>query len=254
MEIRRMPIDRLNPAPYNPRKDLKPGDPEYERLKKSIMEFDLVEPLVWNKQTGRLVSGHQRLKVLRELGYKEVEVSVVDLPEDKEKALNVALNKIQGEWDEEKLEALLEELYREGLWELTGFDAAEIKRMVSELSLEESPYTYKVEAVHYQPGEEAPDIEELVDRSRYEELLRAIEVTEVDERVKQFLRLAATRFLRFNYAKIADYYAHADAAVQRLFEELALVIIDFEDAIAKGFVRFCKRIEEMLEEEHPDGE
>ncbi len=110
MEIRKMPIDKLDPAYYNPRKDLKPGDPEYEKLKKSIQEFDLVEPLVWNERTSRLIGGHQRLKVLQELGYTKVEVSVVDLPEEKEKALNVALNKIQGDWDYVKLKDLLEEL------------------------------------------------------------------------------------------------------------------------------------------------
>ena len=110
MEIRKMLIDKLNPAYYNPRKDLKPGDVEYEKLKKSIQEFDLVEPLVWNKRTGRLVGGHQRLKVLKELGYQEVEVSVVDLPEEKEKALNIALNKIQGDWDYVKLKDLLQDL------------------------------------------------------------------------------------------------------------------------------------------------
>ncbi len=251
MEIRRMKIDDINPAHYNPRKDLRPGDPEYEKLKKSILEFSLVEPLVWNERTGRLVGGHQRLKVLKELGYTEVEVSVVDLPEDKEKALNIALNKIQGEWDEEKLQVLLEELYREGLSELTGFDETELKKIVSELAVESSPYTYKVDAVQYQPRGK-PSIEELVDTAKYEELLRKIEEAEVEGKVKELLRLAATRFLRFNYAKIADFYAGADANTQRLFEDLALVIIDFQDAIAKGFVRFSKRITDMFEEEYQD--
>lgn len=245
-----MQIEKLEPAFYNPRKDLKPGDPEYEKLKQSIEEFDLVEPLVWNERTGRLVGGHQRLKVLKELGVTDVEVSVVDLPPEKEKALNVALNKIQGEWDEEKLQSLLNELYREGTWELTGFEELEIKKLVADLAIESNPYTYKVEAIQYQP-QGNPSIEELVDTARYEELLRKIEKAEVDEEIKSFLRLAATRFLRFNYAKIADYYANVESEVQRLFEELALVIIDFNDAIAKGFVRFTKQITDMLKEEYP---
>jgi len=67
MEILNIAIKDINPAPYNPRKDLRPGDPEYENIKQSILEFDMVEPLVWNKQTGNLVGGHQRLKVLEEM-------------------------------------------------------------------------------------------------------------------------------------------------------------------------------------------
>ena len=73
MNIQKIPISQSQPATYNPRKDLKPGDPEYEKVKRSIQEFDLVEPLVWNKRTGNLVGGHQRLKVLQEMGVIESE-------------------------------------------------------------------------------------------------------------------------------------------------------------------------------------
>jgi len=86
MEIAKIAIEKINPAPYNPRQDLKPGDPDYEKLRKSLEEFDCVEPLVWNKRTGHLVGGHQRLKVLKARGDREVMVSVVDLPLDKEKS------------------------------------------------------------------------------------------------------------------------------------------------------------------------
>ena len=135
MEIRKMPIDQLNPAAYNPRKDLQPGDPEYENLKRSIQEFDLVEPLIWNERSGRLIGGHQRLKVLQELGYTEIEVSVVDLPEEKEKALNIALNKIQGDWDYLKLKDLLHELDTGAFdLELTGFDIEEIEDLMTQFA------------------------------------------------------------------------------------------------------------------------
>jgi ParB-like chromosome segregation protein Spo0J len=108
MNIQKIKIERINPAAYNPRIDLKPGDPEYEKLKRSIDTFGYIEPLIWNSRTGNLVGGHQRFKILLEQGAKEVEVSVVDLDPEKEKALNLALNKIRGDWDEEKLGALLE--------------------------------------------------------------------------------------------------------------------------------------------------
>jgi ParB-like chromosome segregation protein Spo0J len=96
MRIKKIKIEQINPAAYNPRVDLKPGDTEYEKLKNSIANFGCVEPLVWNKRTGNLVGGHQRLKILVEQGFAEVEVSVVDLSLEKEKALNLALNKISG--------------------------------------------------------------------------------------------------------------------------------------------------------------
>jgi len=127
MRIESIEITKINPAKYNPRKDLKPGDPEYEKLKRSIREFDIVEPLVWNERTGNLVGGHQRLKVLQELGYTEVEVSVVDMNEAKEKALNVALNKISGDWDMDKLKDVIDDLSEQGFdLDLTGFDASEL--------------------------------------------------------------------------------------------------------------------------------
>lgn len=133
MEIKEMKIDDLIPADYNPRKDLKPGDPEYEKLRKSIQEFGYVDAIIWNKRTGVVVGGHQRLKVLKELGYEKVKVSVVDLDEQKEKALNLALNKIEGDWDKTLLKNLLEELDTgEFDMELTGFDEKEIEKLMTE--------------------------------------------------------------------------------------------------------------------------
>ena len=117
----------LLPADYNPRKDLKPGDAEYEKLKRSIEQFGYVEPVIWNKTTGRVVGGHQRLKVLMDLGFTEVDCVVVELPDEKEKALNVALNKISGDWDKDKLALLISDLQGADFdVSLTGFDPAEI--------------------------------------------------------------------------------------------------------------------------------
>ena len=117
----------LLPADYNPRKDLKPGDAEYEKLKRSIEQFGYVEPVIWNKVTGRVVGGHQRLKVLIDMGITEVECVVVEMDESKEKALNVALNKISGDWDKDKLALLIADLHGEDFdVSLTGFEPAEI--------------------------------------------------------------------------------------------------------------------------------
>ena len=76
MNIEKKNVKDLLPADYNPRKDLKPGDPEYEKLKRSIEQFGYVEPVIWNKATGRVVGGHQRLKVLIDMGISEVECVV----------------------------------------------------------------------------------------------------------------------------------------------------------------------------------
>ena len=92
---------------YNPRKDLRPGDPAYEKLRKSIEGHGYIEPLVWNKRTGHIVGGHQRLKVLKELGETEADMSVIDVDEREEKMLNLRLNRIKGRWDYDKLEELV---------------------------------------------------------------------------------------------------------------------------------------------------
>lgn len=117
----------LLPADYNPRKDLKPGDAEYEKLKRSIEQFGYVEPVIWNQTTGRVVGGHQRLKVLMDMGLSEVDCVVVEMDEDKEKALNIALNKISGDWDKDKLALLIADLQGADFdVSLTGFEPVEI--------------------------------------------------------------------------------------------------------------------------------
>jgi ParB-like chromosome segregation protein Spo0J len=120
VQIERIPINRLRAAPYNPRRALRPGDAAWERLARSLQEFDLVQPLVWNRRTEHLVGGHQRLAILKERGVVDVECVVVDLAPEREKALNVALNNpaVAGDWEPERLVSLIEELQ-----ELPDFDA-----------------------------------------------------------------------------------------------------------------------------------
>ena len=127
-------ICELNPAEYNPRKRLKPGDEEYERLKRSIEAFGYVDPIIINAD-GTVIGGHQRLNVLTDLGYSEADVAVVDLNKSDEKALNIALNKITGEWDTEKLATIFAELDMEGYdLSLTGFGEDEYDSIVSALT------------------------------------------------------------------------------------------------------------------------
>lgn len=131
-EIKAIPIGELNPAPYNPRKDLKPCDAEYEKIKASITAFGFIEPIVWNSRTGNVVGGHQRLKVLQEQGVKSVPCVVVDYDLDTEKAANLAPNKISGDWEFSKLADLLLDLESVNFdLALTGFDVGEIKNIMA---------------------------------------------------------------------------------------------------------------------------
>jgi len=133
MEFIKLKIDQLVHAEYNPRKDLKAGDPEFEKIKNSIAEFGYCEPIIVNKDY-TIVGGHQRHKVLQALGYVEVDCVIIDVDKTKEKALNIALNKITGEWDTDALAGLLEDLKMQDYnIELTGFDFAEAEKLFDEL-------------------------------------------------------------------------------------------------------------------------
>lgn len=123
--VQEIKVTELNAAPYNPRVTLEPGMLEWEKIKHSIEEFGNVEPIVWNKRTGNVVGGHQRLSVLKSMGYETVPCSVVDLDENEEKLLNLALNKIKGQWDYDKLEDILRGFDYE-VATASGFSAEEI--------------------------------------------------------------------------------------------------------------------------------
>lgn len=105
----RRPLSSLHPADYNPRKKLTPSDPEYKNIERSLKEFGYVDPIIIN-QDGTIIGGHQRCTVLQDLGETEADVIVLDLSKDDEKALNIALNKIGGEWDMQKLRDALGDL------------------------------------------------------------------------------------------------------------------------------------------------
>lgn len=130
MEFTRKKIDELVPADYNPRKDLQEADKEYQDIKNGILTYGLVIPLIMNKRTGNLVNGHQRLKVLKALGWTEVDVSVVDMDEKKEKALNLALSRIDGDFDKNALTNVMSEIKASGIDPITlGFTKSEIEKM-----------------------------------------------------------------------------------------------------------------------------
>ena len=137
MEFKKLPIGELTPASYNPRKKLKAGDREYEKIKNSILEFGYVDPVIVNKDL-TVIGGHQRITVLKELGHKELDCVVIDIDKTKEKALNVALNKISGEWNKELLAELIQDLQALDYdVSFTGFEPPEIDQLFNELHSKE---------------------------------------------------------------------------------------------------------------------
>lgn len=110
----------------------------------------------------------------------------------------------------------------------------------------DSKYTGKVSIPQYLPKNEKPSLYSIFDTRKYESLVAEINASSLPEEEKEFLRLAATRHIVFNYSKVADYYAHSDRAMQQLMEKSALVIIDIDDAIANGYVKLSKNIEKIM--------
>lgn len=172
MLIETLPLSRLKPAPYNPRVTLKPGMPRYERLARSLEEFDLVQPLVWNRRSGHVVGGHQRLAILQSKGVTETPCVVVDLDGDREKVLNVALNNanVGGDWDTDAMLVLLGELSASSDVDatLTGFSDGELRELLFEPELDRAPIDAEdenafVDVTLEVPRERWPEIETWVD-------------------------------------------------------------------------------------------
>ena len=139
MRFEKRKLVDLKHALYNPRRKLKEGDPEFEKIKNSIEAFGYVDPIIVNHDN-TIIGGHQRATVLQTLGYTEVEVVVTELDKASEKALNIALNKITGQWDMPALKDLLLELEHDNFaMELTGFDMEEIEDLMTQYHDGENP-------------------------------------------------------------------------------------------------------------------
>ena len=117
---------------------------------------------------------------------------------------------------------------------------------------EDDNYSRKIEAPIYTPKGEKPTPQDLFDDKRAKELLADIEATDLPEDEKEFLRIAARRHTVINFKRVADYYAHSPAPVQKLMEDSALVIIDFERAIELGYVKLSEEIAAQYLKDYPD--
>ena len=188
MQIKKIKLNSINPARYNPRKDLQQNDPEYQKLRDSIATFGYVDPLIVNVRTNNLVGGHQRLKILIEQGIEEAEVSIVDLSPENEKALNLALNKISGDWDNDKLAVLLDELTKIPDFNvtLTGFDLPEISNILDTF-FEPKEGASEIETIDEEPITREGDLIQLGDHrilcgdsSKFEDMARLMNGEKAD--------------------------------------------------------------------------
>ena len=139
LQLEKRRLADLIPASYNPRVALRPGDPAYEKIVRSIEDFGYCDPIIVN-QDGTIVGGHQRVQVLKDMGAETADVVVVDLDPEREKALNIALNKITGQWDTAKLTELIGELDIED-YDQTGFSQEELGAMLAQARISPEDFT-----------------------------------------------------------------------------------------------------------------
>lgn len=226
-------ITELKPYKKNAKKHPKQ---QVEQIANSIKEFGFTQPVLIDKHNC-VVAGHGRVLGAKKAGLKQVPtICLEDLTPEQIKAYRLADNKLnESAWDTALLMQSLDEISDIDM-SLFGFD---LGKAIEE---EQNKYTAKTNIPQYEVKGEKPTITELVDTSKTKELQSKIKQADIPEEIKQFLKLASYRHLCFDYSKIAEFYAQSDKEVQELIEDSALVIIDFDDAIAKGYVQLSDQV------------
>lgn len=238
-------IAELVPNPRNPNKH---GDRQIALLAKIIRHQGWRSPIVVSKRSGFVVAGHGRLEAAKLLQVEQVPVDFQDFAtEADEWAHLVADNRIAelAEIDQGELAALLKELDGKIDLDLTGFDLNGLEG-IELVAVDDKTYTNKIVVPIYTPKGERPNPGELFDRTKTEQLLKEIRETKLPDDVAQFLRFAAERHTVFNFSKIAEFYCHATKDVQNLMEKSAAVIIDYDKAVANGFVHLSNELSALV--------
>lgn len=243
-----LPTDSLIPYANNPRQNLAAVD----AVAASIKEFGFKVPIIIASNRV-IVAGDTRLKAAKKLQMPEVPCIVADdLTEGQIKAFRLADNKVAeiATWDMDALQAELQQLAETFSFSMEqfGFPALEPDGT--------TPYTAKISPVLYEPTDlpSGTEASMLYDFSKTQELLQKIDECALPDDQKAFLRIAASRFTVFNYSMIADYYAGTTLEMQKMMRELALVIIDFDEALEQGFVLWTKKLEKILGKRSQGGE
>lgn len=232
---------------------------QVSQIAASIREFGFINPVLVKKDL-TIIAGHGRVRAAQHLNMQEVPCLILDhLTDVQAKALAIADNKIplNAGWDVEMLNLEMDELKLSGAdLSLLAFNDEELKSLIDglvkeEISSEEA-YTSKIIAPIYEPKGEQPLVTQLFDNVKTQQLVDEIDKCELSPEIANFLRLAAQRHTSFNFRNIAEFYSHADQNIQRLFEQSALVIIDFDAAIENGFVHLTERLAELAAREEEE--
>ena len=236
METQILKISEIKLNPENPR-FIK--DDKFKKLVNSIKEFPemlKIRPIVVNSEMV-ILGGNMRFKACKDAGLKEIPVIVAkDLTSDQQREFLIKDNVSGGEWDWDALQSWDADELNE--W---GLDLPEEKQN------DEESYTTKVESPIYEPKGDKPKETDLYDLTKYNLLLKEIENSNLSDEKKEFLKFSATRHIEFNYAKIAEFYAHEKNEAQELMENSALIIIDYDKAIELGFVKLFDDLNNLSE-------
>lgn len=238
MKIFEKEVDALIPYAFNNKVH---DEVQVNRIANSIKEFWFTQPLVIDKDNVVII-GHWRLEAAKKLWMEEVPCVIMsDLTEAQVKKLRILDNKLnESEYDLANLRLELESLPDLNFWdlELTSadlFPELEIDEFNPDDFEEDNWYTQKTDTPIYEPTGEKVSIDEMIKTDKYDELVDKINDADLPDDIKDFLLKASTRHIQFNYKKIAEYYSNAPKEIQELFEDNALVIIDFDKAIEDGY-------------------
>ena len=246
MKIEKIKVSEI--IPYEDNAKLHP-ERQVQQIKASINEFGFNDPIAID-ENNVVIEGNGRLMAIKELGYEEVDcIRIEGLTEDQKRAYILVHNQITMNTGFD-IDILNKELERIKGIDMTQFDFELNIDFDNDIDTGDgTQYSTKVEIPQYEPTGECPDIYELCDSGKAHSFLEEIREADVTDEEKEFLIKATRRLYEFNYKKIAEYYAQATPEMQELMEHLALVIIDFDNAIAYGYAQLSAALEEMRGED-----
>jgi hypothetical protein len=228
---------------------------QVQQIAGSIKEFGFTNPILIDEKN-MIIAGHGRIQAAQLLKLVEIPcIRLSNLSDVQKRAYTIADNKLalNAGWDDELLSLEISELINNDYEiDLLGFTKDELKEinknLIDELNKEsdDDQYSKKIDAPTYQPEGPKPPVDELYDSTYYQNLINSInDNKELNDSERLFLIHAASRHIVFNYQQIAEFYAHSNASVQKLMEDSALVIIDFNKALENGFVKLTQEIKEI---------
>ena len=246
-----VPIDQLRPHPDNPNHGDVPA------IIESLREHGQYRAVIID-QHGTILAGHHVVQAAARLGWQTIRAERLQVTEQQARKILLADNRIAELGDGIDSTALLDLLQAlDGDLTGTGYTATDLRDLQDALDDSDAPhpeYTRDITIPHYEPrGDSAPPLSDLMDRSRTIELEQQITAADIPPDVADVLRHAAQRHTVIDFHRMADYYAHAPAEVQRLMEAQALVIVDVDTAIAGGYVRLSERMADILGRDREDG-